>query len=1041
MKNNTITHKLNLSPKIVGHFNFSITLIILCSQVSIFAQSPGGVSTDLAIWSKANAGTNTTTDGATVSSWANQVGGTLVPTTFITHTLPSTFTEQGLNFNPGIKMVAGAGMGQDGAYSASVTNSGAELTHIYVGKLSAGEPIKIGWNVQMAATDASVNAFSTAINSTGAYINSTTSAGFFNYPGDINNTNHFNPSNPILFGLAYTQGNNLQEYRANGFSIPTNYNVLYTNRGNNFLLHADLDVNGDKGGWDYNEVISYERRLTPNEIQRVESYLAIKYGLTLPYNYLAADGTTIYDAASFGVNITGIGRDDMQDLYQKQSKSTNGSALVTIGIENTIATTNIGHTGSFDANNEFIIFGSNNELTTFSAPSFSGPCYVPESVDALSDQRWKLQETGAVASTRIELPLTYFSSSVITANPIYLVYADDAALNTNSVSVQGTVDGSIVYFNVDFPTNSTVYYGFAGSITVSPCLSCTGGNQYFSPGEAFGYSCAGTAQSTNSVTGVTTTEGNADITADLSVTFPAGVNEYVPPCWPRRYGKWLQLIRYDGEVGASGDVIYRTGLNQSAKPSFDIGGIDNFIGQADEIEIIGYCGGAPVPNAFTTSLKYPSSNTYGATYGTVDPTASGGDARTNYNFYASPYWKYGTLHVEFTQAVDEIEVRWRQKSRTYSFDYYQYLYIGPMTLSCPFVPACSQADEIYANIQFDQTSYSTCDTATMYLKLINRGCGIQTIDLQNSLPANANYIAGSLNPDILIVAGGSIGTINGYGNTTTLAIQDIAIPLGEFTLPIQVTGTGAITGTLVQATFQVNGGATGLSNCGSSGTPLAFVVETPPYIPEISLSASEDCYDTGEKVTYTLTFNNTSGSAANPINLSTLLGAAFTVDNGTVVYSAPSMTSDGNFISNESAGIGILDLQNLMIASGTSTIQVTTSANSSADDANVWVEIVGDVANNCAVATAKSDSLTVVFYCVDKDGDGIANTDEIGTEYDSCEPVQFPGYTGYDATNKNWAAADCDGDGILNGEEHTNGTDPYLNDCATDIIKPVLIKN
>ena len=44
---------------------------------------------------------------------------------------------------------------------------------------------------------------------------------------------------------------------------------------------------------------------------------------------------------------------------------------------------------------------------------------------------------------------------------------------------------------------------------------------------------------------------------------------------------------------------------------------------------------------------------------------------------------------------------------------------------------------------------------------------------------------------------------------------------------------------------------------------------------------------------------------------------------------------------------------------------------------------------------------------------------------DPCLPVQSAGYTGYDAGNAIWAAADCDSDGATNGDEDTAGSDPY----------------
>ncbi|MEO0572446.1 MAG: Ig-like domain-containing protein [Bacteroidota bacterium] len=71
----------------------------------------------------------------------------------------------------------------------------------------------------------------------------------------------------------------------------------------------------------------------------------------------------------------------------------------------------------------------------------------------------------------------------------------------------------------------------------------------------------------------------------------------------------------------------------------------------------------------------------------------------------------------------------------------------------------------------------------------------------------------------------------------------------------------------------------------------------------------------------------------------------------------------------------------------------------------------------------------------DTDGDGVLDFEEItmGTDQnDACDPVQAAGYMGFDVGNTIWAAADCDGDGVTNGTEDTNGTDPYLVSGDTD---------
>lgn len=77
----------------------------------------------------------------------------------------------------------------------------------------------------------------------------------------------------------------------------------------------------------------------------------------------------------------------------------------------------------------------------------------------------------------------------------------------------------------------------------------------------------------------------------------------------------------------------------------------------------------------------------------------------------------------------------------------------------------------------------------------------------------------------------------------------------------------------------------------------------------------------------------------------------------------------------------------------------------------------------------------------DYDGDGmfdgaygIAGT-EIGFGYnpnDANSPIMPEGYTGYDALNAIWLAADGDGDGTTNEDELAAGTDPYEGNTDSD---------
>lgn len=72
------------------------------------------------------------------------------------------------------------------------------------------------------------------------------------------------------------------------------------------------------------EIIAYNRLLTPIERRQVDSYLAIKYGLSLPVSYIGSSGQLIWDNAEnsrYATRITALYRDDASGLYQGESST------------------------------------------------------------------------------------------------------------------------------------------------------------------------------------------------------------------------------------------------------------------------------------------------------------------------------------------------------------------------------------------------------------------------------------------------------------------------------------------------------------------------------------------------------------------------------------------------------------------------------------------------------------------------------------------------------------------------------------------------
>jgi len=118
------------------------------------------------------------------------------------------------------------------------------------------------------------------------------------------------------------------------------------------------------------EYLIFEHALSADEKLQVESYLAIKYGITLQFlDYKNSQNQTVWSVLhhhDYYHRIAGIGRDDDAQLYQKQSHSTSDNTdLVTIGIGK-IAPTNATNVSTLN-DGSFLMWGDDNQSLTFTS--------------------------------------------------------------------------------------------------------------------------------------------------------------------------------------------------------------------------------------------------------------------------------------------------------------------------------------------------------------------------------------------------------------------------------------------------------------------------------------------------------------------------------------------------------------------------------------------------------------------------------------------------------------------------------------------------
>ncbi|WP_160140118.1 hypothetical protein [Chryseobacterium sp. c4a] len=280
--------------------------VFLLGNGMLWAQSPGGVSTNLQVWVRADAGTATTIDNTQVSIWENQkVGGV---NGIANQGMPGYYADPGsgtkpvyrsatsipsFNFNPAIEIVSTnsyrSGYKFPLGFPDNTTKALTSYTHltrtatasyrtVFVmnGTLRSSNPTAIAGVWQSPF-------FGTGTNRPQFY--NEKESGDVLFGTDIINTVGTNtPSiqsyyNDIVGSdVKYFFDNNGRTYGGPSNNISSIYNypgmvLLMDNDGGS----GSSSLAGDRIG----EFILYSETQSPVERQRINSYLAIKYGITL----------------------------------------------------------------------------------------------------------------------------------------------------------------------------------------------------------------------------------------------------------------------------------------------------------------------------------------------------------------------------------------------------------------------------------------------------------------------------------------------------------------------------------------------------------------------------------------------------------------------------------------------------------------------------------------------------------------------------------------------------------------------------------------
>ena len=246
-----------------------------------------------------------------------------------------------------------------------------------------------------------------------------------------------------------------------------------------FLGRHGSDATVDRSRFltgDIAEVIVYGADYrSATQDQRIESYLAIKYGITLDndrtfdginYDYLNSNsdviwpGTTDTDYQTYHHDVAGIGRDDNSALLQKQSRSVNTGAILTIG-KDTIVSDNAANTNSFDDDLDFFIWGHDNESAAYSERDSTD---VPGDVAQRMNRVWRVNNEGAVTTIDLQFDLAGLGYPSLAVNDLQLIVSDYSQMVAGVTYSASGFSGDVVSFD-DITITDGQYFslGFAKS--------------------------------------------------------------------------------------------------------------------------------------------------------------------------------------------------------------------------------------------------------------------------------------------------------------------------------------------------------------------------------------------------------------------------------------------------------------------------------------------------------------------------------------------------------------------------------------------------
>ncbi|MDD2982911.1 MAG: T9SS type A sorting domain-containing protein [Crocinitomicaceae bacterium] len=444
--------------------HFILTFLCIIALNNLHSQTPGNVSTNLVLWLKPSSFTlGTWKDLSTVKNDFAQ--GTIarrpaLATTYVNYNSVVEFTGSSLGSSDS-KYMDGKRILADGLKNFSVFTMAFPKSNN--GTYSAIIEFKVGYDSRFEVQGSTSMRFS---------MPQTSSAS--GTPESLS---------PVQTGLPDLRAN-IGSSVANGTSNLTGLNGVDGTGVASPLIKAGTSNSNSRLGSlargplnaYIGDIIVYNSNVSTIERRKIESYLAIKYGVTLGNDYVNTEETTIYTVSAYNKNIIGLGRDDNTTLLQKQSRDASDSIRIYLS---TLTTTNAANTGTITNDVSHLMLGNNGGKM---ASTYTATGEMPAGLFSRLEREWKVTKTNFVNSFSVDLRLsTAAIPGSINPADLRLLVDDDGNFGTGGTNsyYNGDGTGMVISYSsgmikvanlsaTHFPNNSTKYFSIASINSSTP---------------------------------------------------------------------------------------------------------------------------------------------------------------------------------------------------------------------------------------------------------------------------------------------------------------------------------------------------------------------------------------------------------------------------------------------------------------------------------------------------------------------------------------------------------------------------------------------